>query len=617
MHLSEPQRPSWPVTALAFALLAAVCLTLTLTPLRASHDEFWHLKTGRYIAEHGLPENDVFSYTAESIPWHNHEWLGQLLFWRIFESGELNGVGGFRAVIFFKAAIITLTFLGLGAFMALRTGAPALSALAAALGCALARRTFFPRPPFLTYGLMALLLAILVCWRDRRFSTAWLLLLAPLFALWANLHGGFMAGLVVFGAFWLEAAADFALAWWRLEDFRPSRSRFVVMSLALAASVAGTLANPYGYQLYLLPGRVMQDAVLVERIFEMQPADWNFVWILDACLLVMLFATVRPRTKQGIFITALAGVALLGLWRFPVMFMGEGRVFWGLASREILGLAILLVAAARSNVSVGLAQTLLLLFFAHQALQHQRHLSLLGVVLTPVMAQSLADWIRGTLGGWDWLVHCADPELRSPEAVEGLRARRLRLVQNGMLPAIGAIAAFYLFWPGEAYYMVFPRAADPSVSRADVARAPSWLTRNRALLSGQWMEPRAYPVKAVDFLIERNLPGRIFNGGNYAGYLIWRLSPEKYKVFTDNRYDIYGGQFVRQEWAVLEAFEGEASRGLPSWRDILKQWDIRTLFIPTDQAIQRKLTAEGREGNSPWVEVWNDGEFAIWTQKPG
>jgi len=56
-----------------------------------------------------------------------------------------------------------------------------------------------------------------------------------------------------------------------------------------------------------------------------------------------------------------------------------------------------------------------------------------------------------------------------------------------------------------------------------------------------------YPVKVCDFIIVNNFSGRMYNEINYAGYLIWRLSPEYHKVFTDSRYDVFGDKFVGDE----------------------------------------------------------------------
>ena len=342
-----------PTSLLAFALLAVVCLTLSLVPLRTSHDEWWHLKTGKWIEENGLPENDIFTYTAEDMAWHNHEWLSQLILWRVYRAGSPGAIGGVRAVIFLKAAVVTLTFLGLGLFLARRTGAPALSALAAALGCALSRRTLYPRPPFISYALLALTLCVLIAWRARRFSSrsgdaadsaalaksAWLFALVPLFALWANLHGGFLTGIVVLGAFWLEAGADWALAIWRKESTNESKSRWIVLSLLAGLCTLATLATPYGYHLYELPLRVMGDARLAGVIGELLPPAWSFVWVVDACIVLMLFAAVRPRSVKGLLGTAMGAVLAVTLMRGPGWLAGSegsgtGLAGWELWSRE-------------------------------------------------------------------------------------------------------------------------------------------------------------------------------------------------------------------------------------------------------------------------------------------
>ncbi len=571
---------------LAFTALTAICLTLTFVPLRASHDEWWHLKTGKWIAENGLPKNDIFTYTAEDIPWHNHEWLSQVLFWRIYEFGEATAIGGLRALIAFKALFITLTFFGIAIFSARKTGAPALAAPCSAMACGLARRTFYPRPPFITYGLLAVTFCLLISWREKRIGAFWLFLLVPLFALWANLHGGFMAGLVVVGAFWLESATDWGLNARRTGDPAFLKNRFAIISILLGLCFLATLATPYSYQLYFLAGRVMNDERLKGIIYELQPADWTKVWILDACLILMLFGTLRPRDLRGFLMAATLGFVALVLMRgAPLLVTSPSATnFFEVGLREAFAVLVLALAAWRSKQSVGIAQGLLLIFFAHQAIQHVRHLPLLAVILAPVMTQVLADWIKQGARAWDKL---------------------------GAVAAL-ALAAFYLCWPGpaEAYYFLFPEKA--GATRAQILHGRKWIDRNLALLSGTDMEPGEYPVEAVNYLISNQLPPRLWNGGNYAGYLIWRLSPDLYKVFTDNRYDIFGGKFMRDEQIVRNAFAGDPAEGIPDWRRVLRKWDARTLLIQTDEKIQNVLS---KEGEKDWVEVWNDGRYAIWVDK--
>ena len=123
-------------------------------------------------------------------------------------------------------------------------------------------------------------------------------------------------------------------------------------------------------------------------------------------------------------------------------------------------------------------------------------------------------------------------------------------------------------------------------------------------------------MQAVDFLVRAELPGRLWNGGNYAGYLIWRLSPEKYKVFTDNRYDIWGGEFIRQEHSVLGGWTAEfldSNRwdrvdGFYPWDEVLDRWDAQTLLLPSEARVNAALSADG------WVRVWEDLQWRIWVR---
>ena len=129
-----------------------------------------------------------------------------------------------------------------------------------------------------------------------------------------------------------------------------------------------------------------------------------------------------------------------------------------------------------------------------------------------------------------------------------------------------------------------------------------------------------YPRKAVDLLIRADLPGPLWNGGNYAGYLIWRLSPERYKVFTDNRYDIYGGLVIREEHMALDGVTAEqieqarlehgdeAVQGVRTWDQILDHWNVETLFVPVAAKVNLHLAEGG------WERVWEDFRFNIWVR---
>ena len=85
--------------ALFAIALFAMAIRETLDP-----DMWWHLRTGQYIWEEGLPRQDVFSFTANEQEWITHEWLSQLFMWGVYRAGQL------PALILTFALLIALTY---------------------------------------------------------------------------------------------------------------------------------------------------------------------------------------------------------------------------------------------------------------------------------------------------------------------------------------------------------------------------------------------------------------------------------------------------------------------------------------------------------------------------
>jgi len=113
------------------------------------------------------------------------------------------------------------------------------------------------------------------------------------------------------------------------------------------------------------------------------------------------------------------------------------------------------------------------------------------------------------------------------------------------------------------------------------------------------------------------LPGRMFNRDHIAGYLIWRLSPEHYKVFTDSRFDIFGGDFLMDEISIDRAAEGEGLRISPfntpirDWRAVVEHWGINWMFLERAAETNRALSRP----DSGWALIYLDGGYAIWIKR--
>lgn len=177
-----------------FALLA-VAICWLWKPISASNDLWWHLATGRYMVEtKTLPLRDVFSWTMSGHDWINHEWLFDALSFKVFHMGGLSALIGLKIVLIVSA----LSFMALSLH---RARVPALLSGAALLLAFWASR----------YGwnvradLVTLLFTSALCFSLRQYKRQGrlrALALWPLvFLLWANLHGGFILGLAVLGAY--------------------------------------------------------------------------------------------------------------------------------------------------------------------------------------------------------------------------------------------------------------------------------------------------------------------------------------------------------------------------------------------------------------------------------
>jgi hypothetical protein len=229
--------------------LAGVITALNVAKGLVDPDGFWHLATGRLIAESGVPTTDPFTFTWGGRPWTAHEWLSELLMFRL---DEWLGRPGLTLVwALFPAATFGVMV------VALRRAGLRLAAVApAVLLCALVLTTYVTlRPQAISWFLLACLVWFLMEMRAAR--APWLLALGPAFVLWANLHGLYVVGLgvlAVYAAFTLAGRTPLSpRRWWSLA--------------ALAIAFAGTVLTPAGL------------AGLVYPLRYLEPGDWGLGYI--------------------------------------------------------------------------------------------------------------------------------------------------------------------------------------------------------------------------------------------------------------------------------------------------------------------------------------------------
>ena len=353
------------------ALLVAVARMPLLTP-----DVWWHLATGRLIARDGIPHRDPFSYTLGDRSWTAHEWLADRLLFASFESAELLGVVLFRAVLI--AAAVAM------AYVAARQRGRVLWSLVLLIPAAWAtQRNWLDRPQLWSFFLAPLVLWILEAHRCGRRRIIYLL--PPVFALWVNLHGGFMFGLGIV-ALWIAGEL------WRARSSRTARAGLRSLIIAAALGGACTLLNPNTLEGALYPLQYVASG-LSESLQEERPGDldsgyaWTHFGLLLA-LLVSLAVRLRNAAPQhvalGVFLAAIS-MPRIGGSALPfaaerhaplLLLLGTPLLVWQLSA---LGPRIAAIegamarrVGARAGWSIGLLLALVSLGLAVRALPRER-----------------------------------------------------------------------------------------------------------------------------------------------------------------------------------------------------------------------------------------------------
>jgi hypothetical protein len=200
---------------------------------RHTDPDLWgHIRFGQaFIANRHLIDRDPYSYSAAGHLWRDHEWLAEVVMAAVYNAA---GVVGLKLWKFVFTALTVLFIADAEA----ETGAPPsiqLSVLlVASLGLIL--QTQF-RPQMFTLVCLSALLALLARDNYRRGSAIWLAV--PLMTLWANPHGGFVAGIATLALYTVVAAlCDLAAG--------AGLRRAARLGLVTLAATAATLVNPYG-----------------------------------------------------------------------------------------------------------------------------------------------------------------------------------------------------------------------------------------------------------------------------------------------------------------------------------------------------------------------------------
>jgi hypothetical protein len=210
-----------------------------------------HIVIGKHIIGHGPRFADPFSFTRGGEPFLAYEWLSQVIYALVHAAAGLPGVAALAGILLASAFALVVRFVRRDG------GDPWLACVTAAVAVVLTYPHWIARPHLFSFLGLALLLHVLVPGR----RTFWLI---PLFAVWANLHPGFLYGLIMVGA-WAGGLA--------LEDFRAGQRGWRVpatRAAPLAIALVASFLNPFGWSLHAHALSWMGSET-VQHVLEFQP----------------------------------------------------------------------------------------------------------------------------------------------------------------------------------------------------------------------------------------------------------------------------------------------------------------------------------------------------------
>ena len=276
----------------AISIFIFATLVLLISKTLADADLWGHLRFGLdMIEDREITRVDPYSYLSGDQHWINHEWLSELFFAFSWLAGGATGL------IILKTGIGILTFLVIYLYLLKLNLSPIRAgSLIILVSLAVLPAITSVRPHLFTVFFSALVFVIIA---NAEFgSYHWLWACSPIFALWVNFHGGFLAGLG-FLSIWIVFHTI----------FNPDKWSKIIPPVLI--SFLAVLLNPYGMELIKF---LLRTATIPRpEIVEWQPLNPISYW--GAIYFILLFITLvglkYSRKVKRLPLLVLIGVAAI------------------------------------------------------------------------------------------------------------------------------------------------------------------------------------------------------------------------------------------------------------------------------------------------------------------
>jgi hypothetical protein len=288
-----------------FILLVLLAIFTMATRNIADPDFWWHLRTGQLIAEsHTIPKTDPFSFTKSGTEWVTHEWLAELIIFKLYE------IGRFALLIFSFAAMITGSF----AFVYARcVGKPYIAGFFIIIGLIALAPVIGVRPQIFTILLGSLFLYFLdryVASNQRKFLYA----IPLLMILWVNLHSGYALGIAI--VFIYIIAEVISIVIMKIgannSDVEISITHIKYLVSVFLLTCIAVVINPNGIRMYSYPFTTLTSPAMQNNIQEWFSPNFHLPYWQPFALLLILALAFGMLLPSKISITHAIGAVFFG-----------------------------------------------------------------------------------------------------------------------------------------------------------------------------------------------------------------------------------------------------------------------------------------------------------------
>ena len=264
-----------------------------------------HITIGNFMMRNGdIPTRDIFSHTMTGERLVPHEWLAQMAL------SFMHSLWGLTGVVWMVSVLIAATFTLTYWQMLRKEVSHILAVFITVLATATSSLHWLPRPHIFTF----LFTAVWAYQLENEQKKIWLFPL--LMGVWANTHGAFIVGFVIWGA---HAAGWF----WEYHHGKSTKETGIQLLIIGAASLAITFVNPAGWHLWGTSVGYFGSQFLIDQTVEYQSPDfhdrstWPFLIMLGLGMLASS-SDHRRRPHESMLFAGWTMMALYSARNIPL-----------------------------------------------------------------------------------------------------------------------------------------------------------------------------------------------------------------------------------------------------------------------------------------------------------